>query len=128
MSEPVYFQTIAQVQSSAVKHDPEIIYFNAQNVADFFAFKTFHLAQRESADRPLRQWRETVVKNLPKITPLHQFRGRRMPIVWRPIVVPMTLPRLGSLEKLSMLWSFVKFFADWRLTTDATKVINDLVF
>src|SRR5687768_12540851 len=126
--EPVYFQTIPQMQPGTVKHDPKVVYFDAQNLANFFAFKTLHLAQCESTDRTLRQWRKTVVKNLPEIAPFHQLSRSCMPIVWRIIVVPVPLPLIRPLKKLPVLWPFVRFLSDWSLTTDAPKVIDDLVF
>ena len=70
MLEPVYLQAIAQVQPRAMEHDPEVVHFNAQNLANFFTFKTLNFAQSESADSALRQWRETVVENFPEITAL----------------------------------------------------------
>src|SRR5688572_22113270 len=51
-----------------------------------------------------------------------------MPIVWRIVVVPVPLPLIRPLEKLPVLWSIVRLISDLRLTTDAAKVVDDLVF
>src|ERR1044071_10135157 len=51
-----------------------------------------------------------------------------MPFIWRVIVVPMTLPRLGPFKKLAMLGTFIRFFTEWGLTHGAPKMIDDLVF
>ena len=51
-----------------------------------------------------------------------------MPIGWRVVVIPVTLPFIRALEKLTVFWPIVSFFADWSFTTGPPKVIDDLVF
>jgi hypothetical protein len=36
------------MQPRTMQHDPKIIHFNAQDLADLFTLKTVNLAQRES--------------------------------------------------------------------------------
>jgi hypothetical protein len=115
------------MQSSAMKHDPQVVYFDAQDLADFFAFQSVHLTHGESADCALWQRREALVEDFPEITTLDQLGRRSMPIVWRAIGVPMALPGVRSIEKLSVLWSGVEVFADRGFTTGTSKVIDDLV-
>jgi hypothetical protein len=126
--EPVQFKTIAQMQTGAVKHDPKVVCFDTQNLADFFGSKTVHLAQSESTRRPLRQGREAIAKNFPEITALQQLRRRRMPLIGRAICVPMTLPSVRSFKKLAVFRTFVTFLADRSLTPKASKMIYDLMF
>src|SRR5215813_1164780 len=116
------------MQPSAVQHNPEVVHFNAQNLADLFAFKTVNLAQRESTGSSLRQGREAVVIYFPEIVALDQLCRRCMPFIWRVIVIPMTLPRLGPFKRLAVLGTFIRFFTEWSLTHRAPKMIDDLVF
>jgi hypothetical protein len=37
------------MEASAMKHNPKVVHFNAQNLADLFALKTVDLPQSESA-------------------------------------------------------------------------------
>src|SRR6185369_17063936 len=119
--------TIAQMQSSTVEHDPEVVHFNAQDLADLFAFQTVNLAQSESAGDTLWQGRQTVVEYFPEVATLDQFRRRCMPFVRRVIGVPMTLPWSRALKELEMFRTFVRLFAERRLAHSATKMIDDLV-
>src|SRR4051794_819202 len=100
------------MQPSAMQNHPEVIHFNAQNLANLFTFETVHLTQRECARGALRQRRETVVENFPEVITLHQFRRRRMPIGRRIIGVPVTVPWTGSFEELAVLLAFVRFLAE----------------
>src|SRR5690242_19799802 len=111
-----------------MQHNPKVVHFNAQNLADFFTLKTVNLAQRESTSGTLRQRREAVVIYFPEIVALDQLCRRCMPFVWRIVVIPMTLPRLGPFKKLAVLGTFIRFFTEWGLTRRAPKVIDDLVF
>src|SRR4029079_4090254 len=116
------------MQPSTVQHDPKVIHFNAQNLADLFAFETVHLAQSESTRGALRQRRETVVKHFPEVVALDQLRRRYMPFIWRVIVVPMTLPGPGFIKELAVLRAFVRFFAERSFPSGTPKVIDDLMF
>src|SRR5262247_1041313 len=116
------------MQSSAVQHNPKVVHFNTQNLADFFTLKTVNLAQRESTRSSLRQGREAVVIYFPEIVALDQFCRRCMPFVWGVIVIPMTLPRLGPFKKLAVLGTFIRLFTEGGLTPCAPKMIDDLVF
>src|SRR5215813_11862001 len=116
------------MQPSAVEHNPKIVHFNAQNLADLFAFQTIDFTQRESTGSSLRQGREAVVIYFPEIVALDQLCRRCMPFIWRVIVIPMTLPRLGPFKKLAVLGTFIRFFTEGSLTHYAPKMIDDLVF
>src|ERR1044072_3333443 len=115
------------MQPSTVKNNPEVVHFNAQNLADLFALQTINLAQRESTRSALRQWRETVVIHFPEIAALDQFRRRCMPFIWRVILVPMTLPGFGAFKKLAVLRTFIRLFAERSLTRRAPEMIDDLM-
>src|ERR1041385_1887773 len=115
------------MQSSAVQHHPKVVHFNAQNLADFFTLKTVNFAQCESAGGALRQGREAVVIYFPEVVAFNQLCRRCMPFVWRIVVIPMTLPRLGPFKKLAMLGTFIRFFTEWGLRRRAAKMIDDLV-
>src|SRR6185503_7679572 len=51
-----------------------------------------------------------------------------MPIVWCSINNPMTLPLILAVKKLMVIGTFVSSFADGCLPTNASKMIDDLVF
>src|SRR5215213_3740641 len=116
------------MQSSAVQHNPKVVHFNAQDLADFFTLKTVNLAQGESTSGTLRQRREAVIKYLPEVAALDQLRGRCVPFIWRVIIVPMTLPWIRSFKEFAVLGTFIRFFTEWGLTHRAPKMIDDLVF
>src|ERR1041385_5218688 len=115
------------MQSSAVQHDPKVVHFNAQNLADFFTLKTVNLAQRESTSGTLRQRREAIVIYFPEVVSFNQLCRRCMPFIWGVIIIPMTLPRLGPFKKLAVLGTFIRFLTEWSLTRRAPKMIDDLV-
>src|ERR1051326_4260103 len=91
------------MQPSAVQHNPEIVYFNAQDLADLFALQTVDFTQRKSTGNALRQGREAIVKYFPEVAALDQLRRCCVPFIWRVIVVPMTLPRFGRSKNFG--WS-----------------------
>lgn len=68
-----------------MKHNPEIVCFDAQNLADLFAFETVDFAQGESTSGALRQRRETVVEYFPEVVAFDQLRWRCMPLIRRVI-------------------------------------------
>src|ERR1051325_6365666 len=100
------------MQPSAMKHHPKVVHFNAQDLADLLTLKTVNLAQRESTSGTLRQGREAVVIYFPEVVALDQLCRRCMPFIWRVIVIPVTLPRLGPFEELAMLGTFIRFFTE----------------
>src|SRR5690349_4656910 len=116
------------MQPCAVQHDPEVVYSNAQDLADLFTFKTVHFAQRESTGSALRQRRKTVVEYFPEVAALDQFRRRCMPFIGRVVVVPMALPRFRPFEELAVLGTFIRLFAERSLTHSTAKMINYLMF
>src|SRR5690348_7690112 len=116
------------MQPRAVEHDPEVVYSNAQDLADLFTLESVHFAQGKSARSALRQRREAVVEYFPKVAALDQFRRRRVPLIGRIIVVPMALPRLWPFEELAVLGTFIRIFAERRLTHSAPKMIDYLMF
>src|SRR6185369_11546690 len=115
------------MQSSAMQHHPEIVHFNAQNLADLFAFQTVNFAQSECTGDALRQGRKTVVKYFPEVTAFNQLRRRCMPFIGRVVGVPMTLPWSRPVKELEMFRTFVRLFAQRRLAHCATKMIDDLM-
>src|ERR1051325_6538619 len=115
------------MQSSAVQHNPKVVYFNTQNLADLFALQTIDFTQRESTSGALRQRRETVVKYFPEVAALDQLRWCCVPFIWRVIIVPMTLPWIRSFKEFAVLGTFVRLFAERSLTPGPPKVIDDLV-
>ena len=50
------------MQPGAVQHNPQVVHFDAEDLADLFALKTVDLSQRESTSGALWQRRETVVE------------------------------------------------------------------
>src|SRR5215467_4757765 len=114
------------MQSSAMKHNPKVVHFYAQNLADLFTLETVNLAQRESTGGALRQRRETLVEYFPEVVALDQFRRRCVPLIGRVIRIPVTLPRPRSFEELAVLGAFVRFFAERSLSDSAPKMIDDL--
>src|ERR1043166_2695590 len=116
------------MESSAMKHDPKVVHFDAQNLADLLAFQTIDFTKRESTGGTVRQGREAVAVHFPEVAALDQFCRCCMPFIWRVVVVPMTLPRLGPFKKLAMLGTFIRFFTEGSLTRCAPKMIDDFVF
>src|SRR6185369_7251471 len=116
------------MQSRAVQHDPKVVHFDAENLADLFALQTVNLSQSESTSSALRQRRETVVEYFPEVVTLDQLRWRCMPLIRRVISVPMALPWSGSFKELAMLRAFIRFFAEWGFAANAPEMIHDLMF
>src|SRR5437667_12603396 len=116
------------MQARAMKHDPQIVYFNAQHFADFFTRKTVNFAQSKSACRPLGQRRKTIVKNSPKIAPLDQLGWRRVPVARCIIGIPVIRPFIRSGKELWMLGTLVFLLTKRSLSRKAPKMVGDFVF
>jgi len=50
-----------------------------------------------------------------------------VPLIWRVVVGPMTLPRLGPLEEFAVVRAFVRLLTEGSLAAGAPKMIDDLM-
>jgi hypothetical protein len=115
------------MEPSSVQHNPQIVYSNAQDIAYLLALQTVDFTQRKSAGGAFGQGREAVVKYFPEVVALGQLGWCCVPLIWRVIVIPMTLPGFGSLKEFAVLRTFVRLIAQWSLTNRAPKMIDNLV-
>src|SRR5689334_5434441 len=126
--EPVDFETVPQVQTCPMKHYPQIVYANAQNLANLFALQAVHFTQSKRAGRPLRQRRETIAEDLPEVAALNQLRRRGVPLARGAVGVPMPYPLVASFKEIGMFGTFVESFTDGSFALSLPKMIDDLVF
>ena len=115
------------MEPSAVQHNPKIVYSNAQDIAYLLALQTVDFTQRKSAGGAFGQWREAVVKYFPEVVALDQLGWCCVPLSWRVIVIPMTLPWIRPFKELVVLRTFIRSFAEWSLPHSAPKMIDNLV-
>ena len=75
-----------------MKHDPKIVHCYPQSVTNLFALQTVNLSERERIGGPLWQWREAIVKNVPKIVLLDKLSRTGVPLARRKVAVPVVGP------------------------------------